>query len=153
MLRPSCDGNTCRAKVNLPLVSPRQEKASVPIDTAAHADTAAARIACGDQPFFSAVPLLQDSYCVGTADWYSLVMTLLTSHWDSINSSAAQAQQDQRGQTERFRGGEEGPRGVDRKEAWMTWAWLQDFFQGLHSKQRQVCWHAYSQGVTQQRGA
>ena len=122
---------SCRAKVNLPLVSPRQHKPAIPTDTGTQPDTASARIASGDQPFFSAVPLLQDSYCVGIADWYSLVMTLLSSHWDSISSSAAQLGHDERGQ-------EVAKGGLQEGEAWMSWAWLQDFFHGLHSSQRQV---------------
>lgn len=127
----AASGMSCRAKVNLPLVSPRQDKPAIPTDTATQAETASARIASGDQPFFSAVPLLQDSYCVGIADWYSLVMTLLSSHWDSISSSAAQLGHNERGP--------EGPSGgLQEEEAWMSWAWLQDFFHGLHSKQRQV---------------
>lgn len=132
--QPRCHAhNVCRTKSTLPLVSPNQAKARTPEGAADQADTASARIASSSHPFFASLSLLQDSYCVATPDWYSLVATLLSSHWDSISSSAAQQG-----------GGQVGSQGGPQGNEWMCWAWLQDMFRGLHPEQRQVTCYSHS---------
>lgn len=123
----------CRAKVSLPLVSPNQSQVKIQTATAEEIpEAASARVASGDQPYLASVPLLQESYLFGIADWYSLVTTLLNSHWDSISTALSK---------------------VDNRTIichdltvddqltvpnWTSWPWLQHFFQGLNAQHRQV---------------
>ena len=127
----------CRAKVDLPLVSPGQIKTPLQQDTACKAsEQASARIADRDQPYLANVPLLQDSYLFGVADWYSLVTTLLDSHWDTICSAYGPA-------TPTADAIDKAPltSEQDLGSAWMSWGWLQAFFQGLNAEHRQVLGH------------
>ncbi|KAL0040686.1 hypothetical protein WJX79_001665 [Trebouxia sp. C0005] len=62
-----------QAKVSLPLVSPNQSQVKIQTATAEEIpEAASARVASGDQPYLASVPLLQESYLFGIADWYSL---------------------------------------------------------------------------------
>ena len=110
--------------MNQPLVSRElPDKAQISTPGGA-AETAADRIASSSQLYFAHVPMLQDSYLFGVADWYSLVTTLLNSHWDSITDAHDEpgAQED---------GQQNAPR-------WMSWAWLQTTLEGLSAEHRQV---------------
>ena len=93
---------------------------------------ASTRIAAGDQPYLTCVPLLQESYLFGIADWYSLVTTLLSSHWGTISAAYSTANSPPDPQHEP---------GTDIQQdlpTWTSWTWLQSFFQGLSAHHRQV---------------
>lgn len=128
----------CRAKLDLPLVQPRKCKAGVQQDTpGGSTEPASVRIADREQPYLAHVPLLQDSHLFGVADWYSLVTTLLNSHWDTISSAATQTLEavNKANPTTRQELGSD----------WMSWGWLQGFFQGLRAQHRQVLTLAHKQ--------
>ena len=123
----------CRAKVNLPLVSPNQSQVKIQTATSEEIpEAASARVASGDQPYLASVPLLQESYLFGIADWYSLVTTLLNSHWDSISTALSKVDN---------RTDDCHELTVDNQTTgpkWGSWPWLQHFFQGLNAQHRQV---------------
>ncbi|DBB03987.1 TPA: hypothetical protein ACH3X1_013053 [Trebouxia sp. C0004] len=122
-----------QAKVELPLVSPNQSQLKIQTATTEETPVAAsARVASGDQPYLASVPLLQESYLFGIADWYSLVTTLLNSHWDSISTALS---------TEDNRTDDCHELSTDNQTIvsnWTSWPWLQQFFQGLNAQHRQV---------------
>lgn len=126
-----CD--MCRAKGKLPLVSPNQSQVKIQTATTeVIPETASARVASGDQPYLASVPLLQESYLFGIADWYSLVTTLLNSHWDSISTALSKGDNWTDDCHEL---------NVDNQSTgpkWTSWPWLQHFFQGLNAQHRQV---------------
>ena len=123
----------CRAKVNLPLVSPNQSQVKIQTATIEEfPEAASARVASGDQPYLASVPLLQDSYLFGIADWYSLVTTLLNSHWDSISTALCKVDN---------RTDDCHELAVDDQTIvpnWTSWPWLQHLFHGLNAQHRQV---------------
>lgn len=123
----------CRTKVSLPLVSPSTFKApTLPDPASKSTEPASARIADREQPYLANVPLLQESYLFGVADWYSLVTTLLDSHWGSISAAHGPAQ---------HFADALGPGNASEQEfgcSWMSWGWLRQFFQGLNAQHRQV---------------
>ena len=121
----------------MPLVSPGQFKAPLQQDTLVKTtEPASARIADREQPYLANVPLLQDSYLFGVADWYSLVTTLLNSHWDTICSAYGSAAQTADAMNKAPQTSE-----LDLGSDWMSWRWLQGFFQGLNAQHRQVLEH------------
>lgn len=123
----------CRAKVDLPLVSPNQSRVKIQTATTEEIpEAASARVASGDQPYLASVPLLQESYLFGIADWHSLVTTLLNSHWDSISTALSKGDN---------RTDDCHELSVDNQTImpnWTSWPWLQHFFQGLNAQHRQV---------------
>jgi len=120
----------CRAKVNLPLVSPNQSQVKIQTATTEEIpETASARVASGDQPYLASVPLLQESYLFGIADWYSLVTTLLNSHRDSISTALSKVDN----RTDELTIDDQ-----TKVPNWTSWPWLQHFFQGLNAQHRQV---------------
>ena len=123
----------CRAKLDLPLVHPGKCKAAEQQDMpGGSTEPASVRIANREQPYLAHVPLLQDSHLFGVADWYSLVTTLLNSHWDTISSACSPA-------TETMDAVNiPDPTSQELGSAWMSWGWLQGFFQGLNAQHRQV---------------
>ena len=128
---------TCRAKVDLPLVSPGQFNAPSQQDTLCKTrEQASARIADKEQPYLANVPLLQHSYLFAGADWYSLVTTLLSSHWDTICSAYSPATQ-----TADAINKAPPASNQDLGSDWMSWGWLQGFFKGLNAQNRQVLRH------------
>lgn len=137
---------TCRAKLDLPLVSPGRLKAPWQQDSQCKAiEPASGRIADREQPYLANVPLLQDSYLFGVADWYSLVTTLLNSHWDTICSACTPAPP-----TADTINKAPLTSPPDLGSDWMSWGWLQSFFQGLNAQHRQVleCWlHLIAGGI------
>ena len=140
---------TCRAKVDLPLVSPGQFKAPSRQDTLCKSlEQASARIADREQPYLANVPLLQQSYLFGVADWYSLVMTLLNSHWETICSAYSPAKQTADALNKAPLASDlasEQDLGCD----WMSWGWLQSFFKGLNAQHRQVLGHCLHLSILQ----
>lgn len=121
----------------MPLVHPG--KAALQQDTAGRsAEPASVRIADREQPYLANVPLLQDSHLCGVADWYSLVTTLLNSHWDTISSANGPATQ-----TPDAVNRADPSLAQDRRSDWMSWGWLQGFFQGLSAQHRQVPTYAH----------
>ena len=95
-------------------------------------EPASVRIANREQPYLAHVPLLQDSHLFGVVDWYSLVTTLLNSHWDTISSACGPA-------TETMGAvNSPDPTSQELGSAWMSWGRLQGFFQGLNAQHRQV---------------
>ena len=127
----------CRAKIDLPLVSPGHSRTPLQQDTSCEtSEQASARIADREQPYLANVPLLQDSYLFGVADWYSLVTTLLNRHWDTICSAYGPATQSAHAINKTPLTSEQ-----DLGSAWMSWGWLQAFFLGLNAEHRQVLRH------------
>lgn len=125
---------TRRAKLDLPLVSPGQLKVPWQQDSQCKTiEPASARIADREQPYLASVPLLQDSYLFGVADWYSLVTTLLNSHWDTICSACIPASPTADTLNKAPLTSQQ-----DLGSDWMSWGWLQSFFQGLNAQHRQV---------------
>ena len=119
--------------MDLPLVSPNQSQINIQTVVSDEEPTAAStRIAAGDQLYLTSVPLLQESYLFGIADWYSLVTTLLSSHWGTI--SAAYSTADSRPDPQH----ELGTNNQQDVSTWTSWTWLQSFFQGLSAHHRQV---------------
>lgn len=123
----------CRAKVDLPLVSPNQSQVKIQTATTEEiSEAASARVASGDQPYLASVPLLQESYLFGIDDWYSLVTTLLNSHGNSISTALSKSDNWTDDCHELT---------VDNQTTvpnWTSWPWLQHFFQGLNAQHRQV---------------
>lgn len=125
----------CRAKLDLPLVHPGKCKAAVQQDMPGEStEPASVRIANREQPYLAHVPLLQDSHLFGVADWYSLVTTLLNSYWDSISSAYGPATQTLGAVNKATLTKEQ-----ELCSDWMSWGWLQSFFQALNAQHRQVC--------------
>ncbi len=117
----------------MPLVSRNQAQADIQINVSDAAPEAASdRIAARDQPYLANVPLLQESYLFGMSDWYSLVTTLLNSHWDTISCSYS------KGPHKLEADQEPGMSEQGESPNWMSWTWLQSFFPGLHAQHRQV---------------
>ena len=135
----------CRAKVNLPLVSPNQSQVKIQTATTeVIPETASARVASGDQPYLASVPLLQESYLFGIADWYSLVTTLLNSHWDSISTALSKGDN----WTDDCHELNIDNQSIGPK--WTSWPWLQRFFQGLNAQHRQVALQSPGQRLSLQ---
>ena len=131
----------CRAKLDLPLVSAEQCKAASQQNMSDRSsEPASVRIADREQPYLANVPLLQDSYLFGVADWYSLVTTLVNSHWDTISSAYGPVAQTGDAINKAHVTSEQ-----DTASDWMSWGWLQSFFQGLNAQHRQVLDDAYKQ--------
>ncbi|KAL3154472.1 hypothetical protein ABBQ32_013938 [Trebouxia sp. C0010 RCD-2024] len=123
-----------QAKLDLPLVHPGKCKAAVQQDMPGEStEPASVRIANREQPYLAHVPLLQDSHLFGVADWYSLVTTLLNSYWDSISSAYGPATQTLGAVNKATLTKEQ-----ELCSDWMSWGWLQSFFQALNAQHRQV---------------